>query len=44
MNRAPALHLLDELAILVRAATTRHATLDDVYLRLTSGRIGSPND
>jgi hypothetical protein len=28
----------------VRSATTRHATLDDVYLRLTGGRIGAASD
>ena len=41
---AQTVRLLEELAVPVRAVTTRHATLDDVYLRLTGGRIGSPND
>jgi ABC-2 type transport system ATP-binding protein len=44
MSGAQALHLLDEEQIAVRSATTRRATLDDVYLRLTGGRIGSPTD
>jgi ABC-2 type transport system ATP-binding protein len=44
ISAAQALHLLDEYAIPFRAATTRQATLDDVYLRLTGDRIGSPTD
>jgi ABC-2 type transport system ATP-binding protein len=39
-----ALAALDQEAVVVRSATTRRATLDDVYLRLTGGRIGSPSD
>lgn len=39
-----ALALLGTEAVAVRSATTRHATLDDVYLRLTGGRIDPPSD
>jgi ABC-2 type transport system ATP-binding protein len=39
---AQALRHLDENAVHVRSTTTRRATLDDVYLRLTGDRIGSP--
>jgi ABC-2 type transport system ATP-binding protein len=38
------LRLLDQNAVRVRSTTTRRATLDDVYLRLTGDRIGSPTD
>jgi ABC-2 type transport system ATP-binding protein len=41
---AQALALLDHDAVGVRSVTTRRATLDDVYLRLTGGRIGSPGN
>jgi ABC-2 type transport system ATP-binding protein len=44
MTGAQALALLADRAIPLRSATTRHATLDDVYLRLTGGRIGTPSD
>jgi ABC-2 type transport system ATP-binding protein len=39
-----AVESLDRLGTSVRSATTRRSTLDDVYLRLTGGRIGAPND
>jgi ABC-2 type transport system ATP-binding protein len=42
LSGAQALHLLDEEGVAVRSATTRRSTLDDVYLRLTGGRIGEP--
>lgn len=35
---------LSQQAVVVRSATTRRATLDDVYLRLTGGRIDPPSD
>jgi ABC-2 type transport system ATP-binding protein len=44
INAARALEILEESRVPVRSATTRRSTLDDVYLRLTGGRIGSPND
>ncbi|HXW81231.1 MAG TPA: ATP-binding cassette domain-containing protein [Acidimicrobiales bacterium] len=43
-NGAKALEILEENHVPVRSATTRRSTLDDVYLRLTGGRIASPND
>jgi ABC-2 type transport system ATP-binding protein len=39
ISAAQALELLEDNDVAVRSATTRHATLDDVYLRLTGGRI-----
>jgi ABC-2 type transport system ATP-binding protein len=44
MNGTRALELLDQNDVPVRSATTRRATLDDVYLRLTGGLITSPSD
>jgi ABC-2 type transport system ATP-binding protein len=44
MTGAQALHLLEQQLVVVRAATSRHGTLDDVYLRLTGDRMGSPAD
>jgi ABC-2 type transport system ATP-binding protein len=44
MSGAEALAALAGEFVTVRSATTRHAGLDDVYLRLTGGRIGSPRD
>ncbi len=43
MSGAEALRLLQEESVIIRSATTRRATLDDVYLRLTGGRIDSAN-
>lgn len=34
---------LGEASVQIRSVTTRRPTLDDVYLRLTGGRIGSDN-
>ena len=44
LSGAKVLELLDESDVLVRSVTTRRSTLDDVYLRLTGGRMGAPND
>jgi ABC-2 type transport system ATP-binding protein len=44
INAARALEILKERRVPVRSATTRRSTLDDVYLRLTGGHIGSAND
>jgi ABC-2 type transport system ATP-binding protein len=44
MSGTRAQQLLEENGVTVRSATTRHATLDDVYLRLTGGRIGAASD
>ena len=44
MTAASVLRLLDDAALPIRSATSRHSTLDDVYLRLTGDRIGSPTD
>jgi ABC-2 type transport system ATP-binding protein len=41
---ARALALLSDRAVAVRSVTTRPVTLDDVYLRLTGGRIASPSE
>jgi ABC-2 type transport system ATP-binding protein len=43
LSGAEALRLLQEESVIIRSATTRPATLDDVYLRLTGGRIDAAN-
>jgi ABC-2 type transport system ATP-binding protein len=44
LNAARVLQVLDEHAIPVRSTTVRRTTLDDVYLRLTGGRITANAD
>jgi ABC-2 type transport system ATP-binding protein len=44
MGGTEALRVLEEEGVAVRSATTRHSTLDDVYLRLTGDRIGAPTE
>src|SRR5262249_13076545 len=44
LSAAQALQLLDRQSIPVRSTTVRRATLDDVYLRLTGGRMTSTPD
>jgi ABC-2 type transport system ATP-binding protein len=44
MNGARVLELLEQGHVPLRSVTTRRSTLDDVYLRLTGGRMGAPND
>jgi ABC-2 type transport system ATP-binding protein len=44
MSGTEALRVLDQEEVRVRSATTRHSTLDDVYLRLTGDRIDSPTE
>jgi ABC-2 type transport system ATP-binding protein len=41
---ARAVGLLSDRAVAVRSVTTRPVTLDDVYLRLTGGRIATPSE
>jgi ABC-2 type transport system ATP-binding protein len=44
LSGSEALRVVEGAAVTVRSATTRHATLDDVYLRLTGGRIDHGTD
>jgi ABC-2 type transport system ATP-binding protein len=43
-SRTDVLGGVRDAGVVVRAAATRPPTLDDVYLRLTGGRIGAPPD
>ena len=44
LSASEVLSSLGDRGVVVRSATTRHATLDDVYLRLTGGRIDASNN
>jgi ABC-2 type transport system ATP-binding protein len=44
LNPTRAIEILEDSHVPVRSVTTRRSTLDDVYLRLTGGRMGAPTE